>query len=603
MPRVSALKHRTPLLALLLLVILTACGDSPLPTANPPESGSTFAPALAAAVVGQPAPELTDAVFFLQPIGNGSARPTSFDASLEDVLRVQICEWSADACVAVLASFTSDGRGPERLRMSQGESHYLGVWTPSGRDGRAGGRIRVQAAVGDLVLTALVMERPRGALPVKLYVENHPVIRAQSLREAGTSATFMAQLLVEEFGADERELAVLLARVGFDADDVATGILGTLPVNSSQLASALVVARFDAEMVAGALSRVMALTGSQIAGAMKDAAFGATDITRGLERAVGLGAGAIAGSLAAVDFPVEIIADALNVVLVLAPGAIAGALRFAQFRPTQVVHALSAALGLSDDDIVGAMQSAGHTLVEIGEGLRDRLGRRAEQVLQAFRASTQLSASDAAEVLRSVFDPTAREAARLLSDVGFPVAEVTVALQQRFNQTAGQLTFILRDELGLPLDQVAALIGTAFSMSPSDVATVFRGLGIQAGQVAAAFASHGADVGGMILANAGYTAIQVGDALRNVYGQAANDAANILRSNGYAPTQIASSLRSVWNLSASQTAGILKDTLGFTQGVIEGALNFAGFSGSEIRNAMEGIFGTVGDVFCGIFGC
>jgi hypothetical protein len=100
----------------------------------------------------------------------------------------------------------------------------------------------------------------------------------------------------------------------------------------------------------------------------------------------------------------------------------------------------------------------------------------------------------------------------------------------------------------------------------------------------------------------GATASQVAAALRSVYAITFGEAGPVLKNVGYGASQIAAALKDVFQLSASQVAVFL-DSLGFSQGTIENALASAGYGASAIREAIEGFFGNVGDVFCGFFGC
>lgn len=153
---------RPVVIRVLLATLLVACSDTRTPSGL--ESARPRATSLAiAALASSMAPSGIDGFHFAAPIVPGATLPDDRDASLLDLLSVEICAWSDNACVAPpIRRFDATSSGPARLRVEDGVYHA--VWK-SGDDAvstDAEYRIRVMASGGEVGHVGLIV-RARGS--------------------------------------------------------------------------------------------------------------------------------------------------------------------------------------------------------------------------------------------------------------------------------------------------------------------------------------------------------------------------------------------------------------------------------------------------------
>ncbi|NNL29637.1 MAG: hypothetical protein HKO77_01375, partial [Gemmatimonadetes bacterium] len=99
------------------------CVDGPLPT----EPASDLSPALT--VVDASGPQGLEGFHFRGPISDEPVPTDGLDASLLDLLSVEICEWNGTECVLPLVrEITADLNAPERIFVSD-DGVYATVWS------------------------------------------------------------------------------------------------------------------------------------------------------------------------------------------------------------------------------------------------------------------------------------------------------------------------------------------------------------------------------------------------------------------------------------------------------------------------------------------
>ena len=139
-------KRRTVLCTLVPAAIM-ACSDDHSPT-RPTGVGPVTAPAS----LLPSGPTGIDGFSFVPPIADGTTAVGERDASLLDLLAVEICEWNGSACVQPLVRrLTSRDDPPARLQLTD-DASYRALWKTQGDrlDPARNYRIRVLASGGEL---------------------------------------------------------------------------------------------------------------------------------------------------------------------------------------------------------------------------------------------------------------------------------------------------------------------------------------------------------------------------------------------------------------------------------------------------------------------
>ena len=631
-------QRRLIALAACIPLSLAACGDSSLtgPEAEAESAGPMSAARGGRALTTATDPALAGAVFFLQPIAADAGEPAAFDASLTDVLTFSVCALEAGSCASTLAEFHATDEGAGRLRIDTDDAHYMAVWN----QGRSrGSDVRITASIGALALASADMNGGNGAVPIKLRIENHPVIRTRAMRESGASATETAVVLAEEFGLDaEAILDLLFGDVDpYSPKEVGAALRIGLKKNAEETAKLFKKKEVPAEKTGEVLKEEYGYDVQKNVKAMYDAGYTERDVT---------------------DVAVDVYGATLEQTVDVLQNAGAKVERLI----AATVEKFGASIENAEQKVVAALRTAGVSALIVAEGLRTGLEAGAVRVTELLRQSGfpvndvtgalvsvfQLGPQNAPLVLQlggytaqqigSVLGPvlghSAQSAVLMLESLGFTAQEVMDAVRISYELGAETLAAYFRFT-GFATSEIAAAFGTIFDMNPQSIADVLDGVGYTAGEIADALRASfglGAQEVAQLLENAGATAAEIMNAMRDVYNLNAQTAAQVLRNLGfsakvvagalgnvyqagantvgvilanvgYTTNQVADVLRDVYGWSASQVTNFLDDTLGISQDDIENALAAAGYAAGEIRSAIEGIFGTVGGVFCGIFGC
>jgi len=137
------------LLLVVLPFLLPSCDQTESPLV--PEVTD---PGLLLSVVDGSAPDGLPGFYFRPPIVPGTPAGTGeFDASLLDLLAVEICEWTGDGCaLPLIRRITSEVRPPEGLKVNESAGFYRALWTTKGDDldPEKTYRVRVLASGGEL---------------------------------------------------------------------------------------------------------------------------------------------------------------------------------------------------------------------------------------------------------------------------------------------------------------------------------------------------------------------------------------------------------------------------------------------------------------------
>lgn len=119
------MSFRRRLLLTLPVLFAIGCVDHQSPT-EPPETQAAVALAIRGSGIGG----LPGFAFHPPLVSGPPALAGEFDASLLDLLAVEICEWTGVACVLPLVDrMTAQDRPPEQLRIAEDAQHYRALWT------------------------------------------------------------------------------------------------------------------------------------------------------------------------------------------------------------------------------------------------------------------------------------------------------------------------------------------------------------------------------------------------------------------------------------------------------------------------------------------
>jgi RHS repeat-associated protein len=245
-----------------------------------------------------------------------------------------------------------------------------------------------------------------------------------------------------------------------------------------------------------------------------------------------------------------------------------------------------------------------------------------------------------AETLANEFVAGVNDAIATLTNFGYDVAEVAVALKDWFNKTAGEAAQLLKDTFNWTVDQVAGALKDAYALVKADLAAALDFAAYAVDEIASGLKtawnatkqelaeilndlSYGIDqIAGALqdvynladqaladlfhdmAATLNYTIDQIAGALETVYNDAAAAAAAALKFASYVADEIAGALKDVYDAVAAEAAAIL-DGLAFTVNEIAGALKDAldmldnaaaqlletlGKTASEVAEALKTVF-------------
>jgi hypothetical protein len=650
--------------ALTATLLLVGCGDSLAPTAvrsdpSRPEASSLVVAARTSALALDAGDlDLSGEFRFVAPLTDDAGDPSEFDASLTGVLTVTVCQMTAGGC-GQLAALNADGSGPQQLRLGD-DANYIVVWKPS--DAARGSPIKIAVSIGGLVLGSIERKAGNGAIPIKFSVDRHPVIRVRSLREQGRSSSDVAQQLVSEFALDEEGVAQLLLTdvAPYSVVEVGTALrekLGSTDERVVAIYFGLGVSAADAYRT---VTEVFEATVERSAEVLDKAGYPLDQIASVLGCSVQLTARRFteifqikttkqlapvlkeqckaspkeaAAHLKSIGKAATEVVDAEKEIYGLDEKQAASALKDAGYTAKEASKAEKEVYNLDELKSASALKDAGYTAKETGGALKETFGSTAEKVATIF-AEIDVSADETFSTLTDEFGVVRDESAALLHKVGYKLGEVAKAAQytaEEFvlftNAFALEIDFqvqaiveVLWIEFGQSapnvaaflvsthhtVNEVAGAIRDVFSLDALGTAAALKAGGYSATDIGSALRSK------FLLTAAAFAAVfraigegvsVAAEALQAEFGLAAENIATLLRNAGYDPNGIASVLRDRFNWTAVQVAALLKDVFGLSQDDIESALGQAGYTANQVRAAIEGFFGQVGNIFCGIFGC
>lgn len=213
---------------------------------------------------------------------------------------------------------------------------------------------------------------------------------------------------------------------------------------------------------------------------------------------------------------------------------------------------------------------------DVGEVLRSVYNKTADQAAQLLRGAGY-AAGQVGATLKTAYGSTAQQAAQALKAAGFAAEEVGFALRKAYSATAQQATQWLKD-VGYTANQVGAALKSAYWPAVQEAARLLKGAGYTANEVGGALKSaYGSTVkeAAQLLKGAGYTVNQVGGTLKSAYDASAKTAAAALKGAGYAVDQTGCFVKDSYKLGAKELKGVLEDA-GYTSNQIKSFFNSLG---------------------------
>lgn len=219
------------------------------------------------------------------------------------------------------------------------------------------------------------------------------------------------------------------------------------------------------------------------------------------------------------------------------------------------------------------------------------------------------------EIFASVLSDVGRYAQMIADGIVTGVTDLAATLKSAFNVTAEEAAKLMK-LANQSAEAVAAGLRNAYGETAEAAATMIRGAGYAANQVASALGSGyglAADGAAAAMRGAGYAAGEVGGALNSAYGTTTAGAASALRGAGYAASEVATGLNQAFGAGAGEVAGLLKGLgynamdavaalnagIGVGSEAVSGVLRGAGYEADEIGGVLNNAYGATGDFAAG----
>jgi sugar phosphate isomerase/epimerase len=216
-------------------------------------------------------------------------------------------------------------------------------------------------------------------------------------------------------------------------------------------------------------------------------------------------------------------------------------------------------------------------LADMVKDALNNLLKDAAKWAKLVRGGVITGVADVGAVLKSVYNKTADEAAKLLKDAGYTASEIGATLKSAYGATAQQVAQLLKGA-GFTIYEISSTLKSVYGATAQQAAQFLRGAGYTAEQVGGALKSvYSASMNqaAQLLKGAGYTVNQVGGALKSAYGATAATSAAALKAAGYAVDEVGAFVKNTYKLGAKELESVLKGA-GYTTNQIKGFFNSLG---------------------------
>ncbi|MEL6535320.1 MAG: hypothetical protein AAFQ98_07915 [Bacteroidota bacterium] len=256
-------------------------------------------------------------------------------------------------------------------------------------------------------------------------------------------------------------------------------------------------------------------------------------------------------------------------------------------------------MGLGFDMPTLYVSVAPSTLAAIPGMVIDHIKEEAKQLFaQLFDSMDQwgklvaqglIEGYDAVEnVLKNAYNATAKEAAKIMRDIGNAAEDVAKALKQ----------------VGYLAEDVAGGLEDAYQLGQQGVANAMKAADYAADEVAKGLSTAfnaTADEAAKIMKGAGYAASEVAGGLKSAFNASSDAVTAAMKGAGYVAEDIASGLQSAYKLGASATATALKGAGYAVDAVTSGIWKAYKLSDTSAINALKGAGYAAGDVFKSVY--
>jgi hypothetical protein len=237
----------------------------------------------------------------------------------------------------------------------------------------------------------------------------------------------------------------------------------------------------------------------------------------------------------------------------------------------------------------------------------------ASRWVKLMRSGIISGVSDVGSVLKSAYNMTADQTAKLLKNAGYTADEVGKTLKSAYGATAQQAAQLLK-AAGYAAGQVGGALKSTYNSTAQEAAQFLKAAGYTANEVGGALKSaykSTAQEAAQLLKGAGYAVNEVGGALKSAYGSTANEAAKLLKGAGYTVNQVGGALKSAYGATADtaaaalkgagyavdETGRFIKDTYKLGAKQLESVLKGAGYASSQIKSFFNSLGGEFKDFF------
>lgn len=390
-----------------------------------------------------------------------------------------------------------------------------------------------------------------------------------SLEELGDEIAAVAEVTGQFFGSTAEEAAQFMKDLGADASRIATELYNNgLATTEQAIAETLQAIGEGATAIADALKNALSSTDQAVTNILKAIGYNSTGVGRALRDAYGKAGEAIAALLKNAgydnygiawmfknvfpDTPMETVTSILNS-LGYNSTQIGRALKNAFQSTVSEVASLLSGIGYTAkgiswmvknvysghalQDTVDMLRDLGYTSTQIGEGLRDVWKKTYAQVGELLQAAG-FAADAISWMVKNVFSAvSAQDVADLLNSFGYNSTEIGRALKSVYNSTMSEIAGFLKN-IGYTAEGIAWMIKNNFGSETLENATA-------------------------VLKDLGYTAVQIGEGLRDVYKRGMASVAELLHGAGFVIEEIADMIKGLFSGATYDSITTVFKNLGY----------------------------------------
>ena len=270
---------------------------------------------------------------------------------------------------------------------------------------------------------------------------------AQAMRAAAVDHEMAADILRTAFNLGAEEAGAALHRAGFQANQVALGMVSAFNATAAQFVAAMLGAGAPAQAVAQTLKQTLKQTDEQVLALLAPR----INAVATLVQAMRSGAGTSAADLAK---------------LMRARGSLA----------KDIAKPMATAYGMGHDATLDALDAAGYDTQQRIEAAHRGLNQGIDYAARYLHRQ-KVGAANGILIMADEFAANATDAARALMEAGYKVDEIALGLKDALNYTALQTATVLKD-LRYNAADIGAAIGKVFQLGVAELAHLLASIGL-----------------------------------------------------------------------------------------------------------------------------